>query len=141
MFKVDFEKAYDSVDLSYLEAVMRKMNFPTLWRKWILECIGAAMTSILVNGCPKDEFPMERGLRQGDPLSLFLFLLAAKGLNVLMKSLVAEGLFRGYHIGHQDTMQISHLQFADDTLIIGEKSWANIRSMRATLILFEEVLG
>jgi hypothetical protein len=88
------------VDWNYLEAVMRKMNFPTLWRKWILECIGAATTSVLVNGCPTDEFPMEWGLRQGDPLSLFLFLLAAEGLNVLMKSLVAEGLFHGYHIGH-----------------------------------------
>jgi hypothetical protein len=63
LFKVDFEKAYDSVDLTYLDSVMAKMNFPTLWRKWIFECV--------VNGCPTDEFPIERGLRQGDPLSPF----------------------------------------------------------------------
>ena len=63
MFKVDFEKAYDSVDLNYLDAVMVHMNFPTLWRKWMSECVGTATTSILVNGCPTEEFSIERGLR------------------------------------------------------------------------------
>jgi len=56
MFKVDFEKAYDSVDLNYLDSVMSNMNFPTLWRKWISECVGTTTASILVNGCPTDEF-------------------------------------------------------------------------------------
>jgi len=73
LFKVDFEKAYDSVDLSYLDMVMHKMNFPTLWRKWMSKCNGTATASVLVNGCPTDEFPIKRGLRQGDPLSPFLF--------------------------------------------------------------------
>jgi len=52
LFKVDFEKAYDSVDLNYLDTIMQKMNFPTLWRKWMSECIGTATASVLVNGCP-----------------------------------------------------------------------------------------
>jgi len=73
MFKVDFGKAYDSVDLKYLDSVMVNMNFPTLWRKWISECVGTATTSVLVNGIPTEEFPIERGLHQGDPLSPFLF--------------------------------------------------------------------
>jgi hypothetical protein len=68
LFKVDFEKSYDSVDWGYLDAVMRRMSFQPLWRKWIRECVCTASTSILVNGGPADEFP-------------FLFLLAAKGLN------------------------------------------------------------
>jgi len=102
LFKVDFEKAYDSVDLSYLDTLMHKMNFPTLWRKWMLECTSMATTSVLVNGCPTDEFLIERGLRQGDPLYPFLFLLAAEGFNVLMLSTIKDGLFRGYHVGHKN---------------------------------------
>lgn len=47
LFKVDFDKAFDSVDWNYLEIVMFKMNFPTLWRKWIMECISSASASVL----------------------------------------------------------------------------------------------
>ncbi|MCI42795.1 RNA-directed DNA polymerase (Reverse transcriptase), partial [Trifolium medium] len=85
LFKVDFEKTYDSVDWGYLDDVMGKMFFPTLWRKWIKECVCMATASVLVNGSPTDEFPVERGLRQWDPLSPFLFLLAVEGLHVLME--------------------------------------------------------
>jgi len=139
MFKVDFEKAYDSVDLSYLDSVMCNMNFPTLWRKWISECVGTATASILVNGCPTDEFKIERGLRQGDPLSPFLFLIAAEGFNVLMQALVEAQLYKGYRVGREGEVRITHLEFADDTLILGEKSWLNVRSMRAVLLLFENI--
>jgi hypothetical protein len=137
--KVDFEKAYDSVDLKYLDTVMGHMNFPTLWRKWINECVGTAKASVLVNGCPTEEFSIERGLRQGDPLSPFLFLLAAEGFNVLMNAVVGAQMFRGYGFGSANEVRLSHLQFADDTLIFGEKTWLNVRSMRAVLLLFEEV--
>jgi len=57
LFKVDFKKASDSADLNYLDTVLHKMNFPTLWRKWMSECIGTTIASVLVNGCRTDEFP------------------------------------------------------------------------------------
>ncbi|RHN51489.1 putative RNA-directed DNA polymerase [Medicago truncatula] len=141
MFKVDFEKAYDSVDWGYLDSVMGKMCFPTLWRKWIKECVYTATTSVLVNGSPTEEFSLGRGLRQGDPLSPFLFLLEAEGLNVLMKAMVDVELFLGYKVGLGDSVTLSHLQFADNTLLLGEKSWANVRALRAVLVFFEAVSG
>jgi len=141
LFKVDFEKAYDSVDLKYLDSVMANMNFPTIWRKWIFECVGTAKASDLVNGSPTDEFPLERGLRQGDPLSPFLFLIVAEVINVLMKAVEGAHLFTGYGIGDEVEVRLTHLPFADDTLIIGEKSWLNVRTMRSVLILFEELSG
>jgi len=70
-------------------------NFPPLWHKWIIECVTTAMTSVLLNGSPTDEFKMEIGLRQGDPLSPFLFLLTVEGFNVMMNAVVANGLFTG----------------------------------------------
>ncbi|GAU27940.1 hypothetical protein TSUD_146550 [Trifolium subterraneum] len=141
LFKVDFEKAYDSVDWGYLDAVMGRMSFPNLWRKWIKECVFTATASVLVNGSPTDEFPLERGLRQGDPLSPFLFLLAAEGLNVLMKTMVERYLFSRYNVGEGAPISISHLQFADDTLLLWDKSWANVRALRAVLLLFESMSG
>jgi hypothetical protein len=73
LFKVDFEKAYDSIDWGYLDAVMGRMSFPVLWRKWIKECVCTASASVFVNGSPTEEFSLERGLRQGDPMSPFQF--------------------------------------------------------------------
>ena len=120
---------------------MIKMGFPTLWRKWINECVRTATASVLVNGSPTDEFSLGRGLRQGDPLSPFLFLLAAEGLHVLMEALSANNLFTGYRVGSIAPVVVSHLQFADDTIILCEKSWANIRAIRAILLLFEDLSG
>ncbi|GAU51064.1 hypothetical protein TSUD_300060 [Trifolium subterraneum] len=139
--KVDFEKAYDSVDWNFLDLVMCKMNFPLKWREWIRECISSATISVLINESPSKEFKMERGLRQGDPLSPFLFLMVAEGFNILMSKVVADGEFVGYGVGRNEDLAISHLQFADDTLIIGKRSWSNIFSMKATLHLFELISG
>ncbi|MCI45688.1 RNA-directed DNA polymerase (Reverse transcriptase), partial [Trifolium medium] len=92
------------------------MSFSTLWRKWIKVCVSTATTSVLVNGSPTDEFTLERGLRQGDPLSPFLFLFAAEGLNVMMRAMVQSNIYSGYKVGVVDPVVVSHLQFADDTL-------------------------
>jgi len=73
LLKVDFEKASDFVDWGYLDDVMGRMAFPTLWRKWVKECVSTTTASILVNGCPTEEFHTKRGLSQGGPYPLFFF--------------------------------------------------------------------
>ncbi|GKD41675.1 cysteine-rich receptor-like protein kinase, partial [Tanacetum coccineum] len=85
-FKLDFEKAYDSIEWGFLMAIMKKMGFGNKWCKWVDSCLRSTSISILVNGSPTREFYMERRVRQGDPLSPFLFILATEGLNALTKA-------------------------------------------------------
>jgi hypothetical protein len=80
LFKVDFERAYDStVNWGFLESMMVKMGFSEVWLKWMRACIFESSMFILVNGSPTENFKVGRGLRQGDPLSPFLFLIVVEG--------------------------------------------------------------
>lgn len=86
--KVDFEKAYDSVRWEFLDYMLGRMGFSMTWRKWIQACLGSSSVSVLVNGSPTDRFPVSKGLRQGDPMALFLFLMVAEGLSGIIKNAV-----------------------------------------------------
>lgn len=88
---------------------MVHMKFGTMWRIWIKGCLSFTKVLVLVNGSPTAEFPIQRGFRQGDPLSPFLFLIVAKALSVMMQEASSRGLFKGCLIG--DTcVEVLHLQ-------------------------------
>lgn len=76
----------------------------------------SAFVSVLVNGSPSEEVKMERGLRQGDPLSPFLFLFIGEALNQVIKAVVTSGKWKGITLGKEGS-QLSHLQFADDLIV------------------------
>lgn len=88
LFKVDFEKTYNSVSWEFLDYMMMRMGFHAIWRCWIRECL-----SMLVNGSPTEELITGRGLRQGDSLSPFLFLIVVEGLSVLFREAQNMGIF------------------------------------------------
>lgn len=113
LFKVDFAKAYDCLNWNFLDLILDQMNFSVKWRSWIWGCLSSAHLSILVNGSPTPEFRMEKGLRQGDPLSPFLFIIAAEALSIMMREATAKGVFKGAKVGN-DLVEVTHLQFADD---------------------------
>ncbi|GKU98657.1 hypothetical protein SLEP1_g11630 [Rubroshorea leprosula] len=140
IFKINFEKAYDKVSWSFLDYMMERMGFDIVWRGWISECLRSNTVSILVNGSATKEFSMTKGLRQGDPLSPFLFLMVAEALNGLTFAAVAKGYFRGVKIGEGE-LEISHLQFADDTLFMGEATEDNIWTAKCIMRAFELVSG
>lgn len=139
-FKVDFAKGLDSISWDYLLDVLKKMNFPMKWVNWISECLSTANANVLVNGSPSGEFELERGIRQGDPLSPFLFLIAAEGLSLLVKRAVDEGEMQAAVIG-RNKIPISHIQYADDTMFIVEGTFDNAVAIRYLLINFELASG
>ncbi|CAL0305463.1 unnamed protein product [Lupinus luteus] len=136
IFKVDFKKAYDSVNWSFLLYMLERMGFCFKWRNWIKSCLQSNTVSFLVNGSPTSEFSMARGLRQGDSIAPFLFLIVAERLAGIMRSAVSKNIFKGCLVG-KDKVHISHLQYADDTLLIGENSVANIIVLKSIMNCFE----
>ncbi|GKV41862.1 hypothetical protein SLEP1_g49342 [Rubroshorea leprosula] len=140
LFKVDFEKAYDRVSWSFIDYMMMRMGFSEKWRKWIQECLRSSSVSVLINGSPTKEFPVSKGIRQGDPLSPFLFLIVAEGLNGLVSAAVEKNLYKGVMVGSGGTT-ITHLQFADDTIFFGEASDENIKVVKGIMRTFELASG
>ncbi|GKA26341.1 putative RNA-directed DNA polymerase [Tanacetum coccineum] len=128
LLKIDFEKAYDSVNWNFIRHTLTQMRFGDKWCKWIEACQKSATVSVLVNGSLTLEFKMERGIRQGDPLSPFLYLIAAEGLNITIREAVSNGIFKGVSVGRDET-PISHLQYADDTLIFGDWNMSNAKNI------------
>nr|GEZ82569.1 hypothetical protein [Tanacetum cinerariifolium] len=138
--EVDFEKAFYSVRWDFLDEVMEKIDFGIKCRSWISGCLHNARSSILVNGSPKKEFELFKGLQQGDPLSPFLFILAMEGLHSLTCKAEELGLFKGSFIGHDNT-SISHLKYADDVIVFGEWSWVNTQNLSSMLRCFFLISG
>ncbi|GKA66196.1 RNA-directed DNA polymerase, eukaryota, reverse transcriptase zinc-binding domain protein [Tanacetum coccineum] len=118
--------------------VMHFMGFSEKWISWIKGCLFSATASILINGSPTCEYQINRGLRQGDPLSPFLFIIAMEGLHVAVEDAISAGLYRGITV---NTLTLSHFFFADDALFIGEWSRANIKNMASILDCFHRVSG
>ena len=103
-------------------------------------CIFGGSMSILVNESPTEEISIQRGLKQGDPLAPFLFLLVAEGFTRLMENAVWQNLFKGFEITRGGSV-VSHLQYADDTLCIGEATVDNLWTLKSLLRGFEMVSG
>lgn len=140
LFKVDFNKAFDSVNWEYLDSVMEQMNFGSNWRRWIKGCLVSARASVLVNGSPTMEFSMSKGVRQGNPLSPFLFIMVMERLNVMMKAATEKRVFDGLPVPNTNIF-ISHLFYADDSLFIGDWSLENITNLARILRCFHVVSG
>ncbi|GJY01241.1 RNA-directed DNA polymerase, eukaryota [Tanacetum coccineum] len=126
-FKVDFAKAYDSVRWDFLIDVLEAFGFGPTWCNWIRGTFCFAKASILVNGSPSNEFQFHRGLKQGDPLSPYLFILIMESLHLSVSRAVNDGLFKGIRL--HSTLSLSHLFYADDALFIGEWSDVNLRGI------------
>lgn len=100
----------------FLEKIMLKMGFNARWVNTIMACIKSVSYSIMLNGQPHGHIIPEQDLRQGDPLSPYLFLLVTEGLHSLFKKAEDDGAVRGVSL-YANGPQISHLLFMDDNLV------------------------
>ncbi|KAL1198538.1 putative ribonuclease H protein [Cardamine amara subsp. amara] len=131
--KIDISKAFDSVQWSFLLNTLKALNFPDIFIHWISLCITTASFSVQVNGELVGYFQSNRGLRQGCPLSPYLFVLA---MNVLSKLLdkAASARQTGFHPKCKN-LGLTHLSFADDILVFTD--W-KIRSIEGIVEVFDE---
>uniref|UniRef100_A0A2N9GH27 Reverse transcriptase domain-containing protein n=1 Tax=Fagus sylvatica TaxID=28930 RepID=A0A2N9GH27_FAGSY len=141
--KLDIEKAYDHVNWDCLLYLLAKMGFGQKWCQWIKTCISTVQFSVLVNGSPAGFFGNSRGLRQGDPLSPLLFLLVMEVLSKMFRKSEEAGLISGFLAGvcGESEVRISHLLFADDTIVFCDAVPEQVLHIRKVLSCFEAVTG
>lgn len=114
--KLDIAKAFDRVEWKFIDAVMEKMGFCRQWRTWIMMCITTVTYSVLINGEPTKFIKPSRGLRQGDPISPYLYIICTESLSKLIKQNIQNHKLHGFKTLRSGPA-ISHLLFADDLLV------------------------
>ncbi|CAN1150401.1 LINE-1 retrotransposable element ORF2 protein [Linum perenne] len=140
MIKMDMKKAYDMVDWKGLDGILKAMGFNRIWCKWIEECIQTVRFSVLINGNPTDNFEPTRGIRQGDPISPFLFIILTNSLSFLLEKGIQEGKLKGLQLNKR-CPTLTHVLFADDTIIFGEASVRDAINIKETMEKYANLTG
>ena len=123
--------------------MLERCGFSIKWRRWISFCLSTVRFSILINGTPHGFFGSSRGLRQGDPLSPLLFVLVMEAISKMLDKAVHEGRLSSFNVGvfAGRSLMVSHLLFADDTLIFCDANIDQMLILHMVLIWFEAVSG
>ena len=135
--KLYISKAYDIIDWSYLKGVMIKMGFSDRWINWIMICIKTVDYSVLVNDNIIGPITPGRGLRQGDPLSPYLFIICAEGLSTLIRKGEARGDINVVKVCTR-ALIISHLLFVDDCFLFFRANTNQAEKMKHILEVYEK---
>ncbi|KAL0448757.1 UNVERIFIED_CONTAM: putative mitochondrial protein [Sesamum latifolium] len=135
--KLDVSKAYDRVEWRFLESVLIRLGFHTQFVNLIMVFVTSISFSFLLNGEHFGFLRPERGLRQGDPLSPYLFLLSAEAFSGMIRKAERAGLIQGIAISRTAPL-VSHLLFADDTLIFFQASEEALQCIKDILLSFEQ---
>ncbi|XP_056842959.1 uncharacterized protein LOC130495566 [Raphanus sativus] len=138
--KTDMSKAYDRVEWRFIEEVLLKMGFDHHWIKLIMECISSVQYRVLLNGQPRGNIIPERGLRQGDPLSPYLFILCTEALIANINKAEREKQLTGIKVARA-CPSISHLLFADDSLFFCKAKKEECQTIIRILKEYEKVSG
>ena len=140
MIKLDLSKAYDRLSWEYLKSILKAYGFIQRCINRINAMISTPVISILLNGTPNQTFNPTRGLRQGDPLSPFLFIIVAEGLGRYIKNEAQESRIRDLGIWGND-LAITHQQFVDDIMLFCQVSLREARGIKEIMNTFMEASG
>jgi hypothetical protein len=138
--KVVMRKAYDRVEWPFLEAMLRTMAFAERWITLIVTCVKSVSYSVLINGKPCGKIVPSHGLRQGDPLSPYLFLIMAEGLSSLIAKAERHKLITEVPIAVWG-FHLSHLFFADNSLLFCRANFTEWSNLFQVLHLYEKASG
>ena len=130
--KIDMKKSYDRVRWKFLKAVLMAMNFDKKWIKWIMEYLTTVQYTILVNGSISMSFKPGKGLRQGGPLSPYLFFMCANILTLFLQKEEHDKLINGVKVG-RNWCYFTHLLFADDFLFFFKKDNQFLTNLKGIL--------
>ncbi|XP_039120543.1 uncharacterized protein LOC120256952 [Dioscorea cayenensis subsp. rotundata] len=139
LVKLDIEKAYDTLSWSVILATLTKMNFPAKWISWISSCLSSSSFSILINGSPSPWFPSNRGLRQGDPISSYLFILVAQNFSSIMNRALSTNMIPGFDPNIR--LNFNHLLFVDDLILDLSPLRSHGSNINLCLSIYSRLIG
>lgn len=135
VIKLDLEKAYDRVNLDFLAIILKQSGLSMEFIQLILYCLKSSALQVLWVANPLDEIKPTRGLRQGDPLAPYLFVLCMEALSHLIRQQINQGNWKEIKVTRKGP-NISHVMFADDLILFGEANETQGQVMQQTLQCF-----
>jgi len=133
-------KAFDRVQWPFLRAIMLKMGFCTDWVNLVMKCVESTSFSFIINREPRGFVKPSRGIRQGDPISPYLFLFCAEGLFYLIQDVAYRNSIKGYHICNE-APSLSHLLFTYDSIIFCGANKEEEHAIKGILDQYETTSG